>query len=51
MIARIWSGESPLWRLLLPLSRLYGTVSGVIRLSYQLGGKSPARAGAGGGGW
>ncbi|MDI5735641.1 hypothetical protein MJL13_22265, partial [Salmonella enterica subsp. enterica serovar Cerro] len=24
MIARIWSGESPLWRLLLPLSRLYG---------------------------
>ncbi|MCV5245865.1 hypothetical protein, partial [Salmonella enterica] len=24
MIARIWSGESPLWRLLLPLSWLYG---------------------------
>ena len=34
MIARIWSGESPLWRLLLPLSWLYGL----------------ARAGAGGGG-
>lgn len=28
MIARIWSGESPLWRLLLPLSWLYGLVSG-----------------------
>ncbi len=25
--ARIWSGESPLWLLLLPLSRLYGLVS------------------------
>ncbi|WP_227540567.1 hypothetical protein, partial [Klebsiella pneumoniae] len=24
MIARIWSGESPLWVLLLPLSWLYG---------------------------
>ncbi|CDL55654.1 Tetraacyldisaccharide 4'-kinase [Klebsiella pneumoniae] len=52
MIARIWSGESPLWRLLLPLSWLYGLVSGVIRLSYQLGWqKAWARAGAGGGGW
>ena len=51
MIARIWSGESPLWRLLLPLSWLYGLVSGVIRLSYQLVAKSLARAGAGGGGW
>lgn len=51
MIARIWSGESPLWRLLLPLSWLYGLVSAVIRLSYQLGvAKSLARAGAGGGG-
>lgn len=37
MIARIWSGESPLWVLLLPLSRLYGTVSGAIRLLYRLG--------------
>ncbi|EOO3015665.1 hypothetical protein, partial [Escherichia coli] len=24
MIEKIWSGESPLWRLLLPLSWLYG---------------------------
>ncbi|MFG6024033.1 DUF5448 family protein [Salmonella enterica subsp. enterica serovar Montevideo] len=39
MIARIWSGESPLWRLLLPLSWLYGLVSGAIRLSYKLGFK------------
>lgn len=37
MIARIWSGESPLWRLLLPLSWLYGLVSGGIRLCYTLG--------------
>ncbi len=37
MIARIWSGESPLWLLLLPLSWLYGLVSGLIRLSYKLG--------------
>ncbi len=48
MIARIWSGESPLWRLLLPLSRCM--VSGVIRLSYRLGWQK-ARARAGGGGW
>ena len=44
MIARIWSGESPLWRLLLPLSWLYGLVSGVIRLSYQLGWQKAWRA-------
>lgn len=37
MIARIWSGDSPLWILLLPLSWLYGLVSGLIRLSYRLG--------------
>ncbi len=37
MIARIWSGESPLWLLLLPLSWLYGLVSGIIRLLYRLG--------------
>lgn len=30
---KIWSGESPLWRLLLPLSWLYGLVSGAIRLA------------------
>lgn len=44
MIARIWSGESPLWRLLLPLSWLYGLVSGAIRLSYKLGFKRAWRA-------
>ncbi|WES70034.1 tetraacyldisaccharide 4'-kinase [Superficieibacter sp. HKU1] len=44
MIARIWSGDSPLWRLLLPLSWLYGLVSGLIRLSYRLGLKKSWRA-------
>ncbi|ENP7129701.1 lipid-A-disaccharide kinase [Raoultella planticola] len=44
MIARIWSGESPVWRLLLPLSLLYGLVSGLIRLSYRLGLKKAWRA-------
>ena len=44
MIARIWSGESPLWLLLLPLSWLYGLVSGLIRLSYKLGFKKAWRA-------
>lgn len=50
MIARIWSGESPLWLLLLPLSWLYGLVSGVIRLLYRLGLKQAWRAGTGCGG-
>ncbi|PNF11544.1 tetraacyldisaccharide 4'-kinase [Enterobacter cancerogenus] len=44
MIARIWSGESPLWRLLLPLSWLYGLVSGAIRLLYRFGLKRAWRA-------
>lgn len=44
MIARIWSGESPLWLLLLPLSWLYGLVSGVIRVCYRLGLKRAWRA-------
>ncbi|MHA1141295.1 tetraacyldisaccharide 4'-kinase [Enterobacter mori] len=44
MIARIWSGESPLWRLLMPLSWLYGLVSGAIRLMYRLGLKRAWRA-------
>lgn len=44
MIARIWSGESPLWILLLPLSWLYGLVSGLIRLSYTLGLRKSWRA-------
>lgn len=44
MISRIWSGESPLWRLLLPLSWLYGLASGAIRLSYRLGWRQRYRA-------
>lgn len=44
MIARIWSGESPLWVLLLPLSWLYGLVSAAIRLLYRLGIKRAWRA-------
>lgn len=44
MIARIWSGDSWLWLLLLPLSWLYGLVSGIIRLSYRLGLKKAWRA-------
>ena len=44
MIAKIWSGESPLWLLLLPLSWLYGLVSGIIRLCYQLGIKKSWRS-------
>ncbi|HDG1671750.1 tetraacyldisaccharide 4'-kinase [Kluyvera cryocrescens] len=44
MIAKIWSGESPLWLLLLPLSWLYGLVSGLIRLCYQIGLKKAWRA-------
>lgn len=44
MIARIWSGESPLWLLLLPLSWLYGLVSGLIRLSYKVGIRRAWRA-------
>ena len=44
MIARIWSGESPLWLLLLPFSWLYGLVSAAIRLSYRLGIKKAWRA-------
>ncbi|EOU1294999.1 tetraacyldisaccharide 4'-kinase [Cronobacter sakazakii] len=44
MIERIWSGRSPLWVLLLPLSWLYGLISGAIRLSYQLGLRKAWRA-------
>lgn len=44
MIARIWSGESPLWLVLLPLSWLYGLVSGAIRLAYRTGLKKSWRA-------
>ncbi|MGK9172710.1 tetraacyldisaccharide 4'-kinase [Yokenella regensburgei] len=44
MIARIWSGESPLWLLLLPFSWLYGLVSSIIRLSWRIGLRKPWRA-------
>ncbi len=44
MIARIWSGESPLWLVLLPLSWLYGLVSGAIRFAYRIGLKRAWRA-------
>lgn len=44
MIARIWSGESSLWLLLLPFSWLYGLVSGIIRLSWRLGLRKPWKA-------
>lgn len=44
MIERIWSGKSPLYLLLLPLSWLYGLVSGIIRLSYRLGLRKAWRA-------
>lgn len=44
MIERIWSGKSPLYLLLLPLSWLYGLVSSVIRLSYRIGLRTAWRA-------
>lgn len=44
MIEKIWSGQSPLWLLLLPLSGLYGLVSNLIRLSYRLGLRKSWRA-------
>ncbi|OIV47232.1 tetraacyldisaccharide 4'-kinase [Sodalis sp. TME1] len=37
MIARIWSGASPLYLLLLPFSWLYGLVTALIRYSYRRG--------------
>ncbi|MBX9445011.1 tetraacyldisaccharide 4'-kinase [Dickeya chrysanthemi] len=44
MIERIWSGRSPLYLLLLPLSLLYGLISHVIRLSYRNGWRKVWRA-------
>ncbi|NIY47120.1 tetraacyldisaccharide 4'-kinase [Cedecea colo] len=44
MIERIWSGKSSLYLLLLPLSWLYGLVSGAIRLSWKLGLRKAWRA-------
>lgn len=37
MIARIWSGASPLYLLLLPFSCLYGLITVLIRYSYRRG--------------
>ncbi|MDX7988254.1 tetraacyldisaccharide 4'-kinase [Xenorhabdus sp. 12] len=37
MIERIWSGRSWLYIALLPLSALYGLISGLRRLSYRIG--------------
>lgn len=44
MIARLWSGESGWWRLLLPLSWLYGALSLLIRAAYRCGLKKSWRA-------
>lgn len=44
MIERIWSGKSPLYLLLLPLSWLYGLIATIIRLSYKSGLKPSWRA-------
>ncbi|ACS85994.1 tetraacyldisaccharide 4'-kinase [Musicola paradisiaca] len=44
MIERIWSGRSPLFWLLWPLSLLYGLASSLIRMSYRLGWRRAWRA-------
>lgn len=44
MIERIWSGSSLVYLLLLPLSWLYGLVSGLIRFSYRCGLRKSWRA-------
>ncbi|WP_241568961.1 tetraacyldisaccharide 4'-kinase [Rosenbergiella collisarenosi] len=44
MIARLWSGESGAWRLLLPLSWLYGAITAAIRFSYRCGLKKRWKA-------
>lgn len=44
MIERIWSGRSPLWLLLWPLSLLYGAITSLIRLSFQRGWRKSWRA-------
>lgn len=44
MIERIWSGQSRLYLLLLPLSWLYGAVTWLIRASYRLGLRSAWRS-------
>ncbi|WP_343551751.1 tetraacyldisaccharide 4'-kinase [Pantoea sp.] len=44
MIERIWSGRSPLWLLLWPLSLLYGAITWLIRLSFKRGWRKSWRA-------
>ncbi|MEE8727973.1 MAG: tetraacyldisaccharide 4'-kinase [Rahnella inusitata] len=44
MIERIWSGQSPLYWLLLPLSWLYGLITTILRYSYKSGLKKSWRA-------
>lgn len=44
MIERIWSGQSRLYLLLLPLSWLYGLVSALIRISWRVGLRTAFRA-------
>ncbi len=44
MIERIWSGRSPLWVLLWPLSVLYGAITALIRFSFQRGWRKSWRA-------
>ncbi|KML67549.1 tetraacyldisaccharide 4'-kinase [Pectobacterium peruviense] len=44
MIERIWSGQSRLYWLLLPLSWLYGLITFLIRQSYQLGWRKSWRS-------
>lgn len=44
MIERIWSGRSPLYWLLIPLSALYGLVTFLIRQSYRRGWRKSWRA-------
>lgn len=44
MIERIWSGQSRLYLLLLPLSWLYGAITWLIRASYHLGLRSAWRS-------
>ncbi len=44
MIERIWSGRSPLWLLLWPLSLLYGAITALIRLCFLRGWRKSWRA-------
>ncbi|TPG65106.1 tetraacyldisaccharide 4'-kinase [Ewingella americana] len=44
MIARIWSGKSPLYLLLLPFAWLYGLITFTLRYSYKKGWKKSWRA-------